>query len=288
LGRVVENDFPEIIDPRIRWINNEQNLGAIDNTNNLISLAQGEYITTLADDDLWSPEFLHEMQRLIDVEPDAEVYFSNYAEGGVPSSNFWTSGGSPTVCSGAEWASGYLSKRFRAVGCYGVFDRRFLASIGNVHALGCRPKFSPYNDNLMAVQAGLADKVVYSPTCLVFLRLHAGSMSYSSGDAMAYATAQQDFFRIVEPVLNHPAAGPNVDQDNLLSWFFDDFYSVLLKGPGTSAVNIAFQTNFLMKRMSWAGRVEHISPLLRFLIAYFSPGLVTKLRAIKHWGRSAS
>jgi glycosyltransferase involved in cell wall biosynthesis len=286
LERVVENDFPEIVDSRIQWFNNRKNLGAIENTNNLIGLAKGEYITTLADDDLWSPEFLYEMQQLIDVEPHAEVYFSNYAEGVVPSSNFWKTGSSPVICSGADWVSGYLSKRFRAVGCYGVFDRQFLTSIGNVHALGCNPKFSPYNDNLMAVQAGLAKKVVYAPDPLVFLRLHAGSMSYSSGDAMAYATAQQDFFSIVAPIPNMATTGSNADRDNLLAWFFDDFFSVLLKGPGTSVVNIAAQTNFLLKKMSWACRLKHLSPLLRFLITYFSPGLVMKLRAIKRWGIS--
>lgn len=236
--RTVQDDFPDIDDPRVKWINNPENLGAIENTNNLIGMAKGKFITTLADDDLLAPEFLEEVNHAIEVHPDVDVFFTKYVDGEVPPSNFGSTVGETLVMSGADWLAGYLQKKFRTVGCYGVFSRQLLSSIGGVHALGSAPAFSPYNDNLMAVQAGGAQRVVFLDKPLVYFKLHSNSMSYSSRDAGAFATAQLDFLKIARPTLISGGVFQSSFRRDITRWFAGDYFSVASKSPRTSQVDM--------------------------------------------------
>ena len=62
---------------RIRYYKNESNVGAlklVDNWNKLLSLAKGEYIMVMGDDDLLEPDYLEEFLKLISAYPDLDVY----------------------------------------------------------------------------------------------------------------------------------------------------------------------------------------------------------------------
>lgn len=66
----------EFDDPRIRFYRNEKNIGAISlvqQWNHCISYAMGEYLILAADDDLYSPSFLEEINLLAIKYPDANL-----------------------------------------------------------------------------------------------------------------------------------------------------------------------------------------------------------------------
>ena len=71
---IVGNDFIEeklsfedlcLFDPRICIINNQRNLGELENLNNLLKASRGKYFTWQADDDYYAPNFLQEVYKAI-------------------------------------------------------------------------------------------------------------------------------------------------------------------------------------------------------------------------------
>lgn len=221
--------FPDFTDPRIKWFDHPKNLGPVGNTNRLLELSEGRYFTTLADDDLFFPNFLEEMRRMIIAHPNSRAFFSEYCPGRDPPEIFERVTTPELVMSGACWIAGYLKKEFLSIGCYGVFEKEFITSIGGVRTLGTEPRFSPYNDNLTAVQAGLVDDVVFLGEPLVFFRLHDNSMSYASSDASAFSSAQVEFISVVENIFDSPDKH-RYRKDymfNLLTWFVTDYFSIV-------------------------------------------------------------
>src|SRR5690606_26858445 len=64
-------------DSRINYHKNPSNVGAlnlVDNWNKCLSLAQGEFVMIMGDDDLLEPDYLEEFSKLIEAYPDLEVY----------------------------------------------------------------------------------------------------------------------------------------------------------------------------------------------------------------------
>src|SRR5690606_29055294 len=64
-------------DKRIRYFENERNVGAVrlaDNWNRCLALAEGTYIVIMGDDDLLAPDYLSEFSRLISAYPELDTY----------------------------------------------------------------------------------------------------------------------------------------------------------------------------------------------------------------------
>lgn len=64
-------------DPRIRYYENEVNIGAehvIDNWNKCLSFAKGDFFILMGDDDKMSPDYLSEFNKLIDKYPDLDIF----------------------------------------------------------------------------------------------------------------------------------------------------------------------------------------------------------------------
>lgn len=66
-----------IHDDRIRYYENEVNVGAVRlvaNWNKCLSIAKGDYIMIMGDDDLLEPDYLEEFLKLMDAYPNVEVF----------------------------------------------------------------------------------------------------------------------------------------------------------------------------------------------------------------------
>lgn len=73
----VEVIVKQFNDQRISYYSNEKNVGAlhlVDNWNKCLSLARGNYIVIMGDDDLLEPDYLSEFAQLINLFPDLNVY----------------------------------------------------------------------------------------------------------------------------------------------------------------------------------------------------------------------
>src|SRR5690554_3538203 len=73
----VEEIVSQFEDSRISYVKNSTNVGSlnlVDNWNKCLSLANGEYIMIMGDDDLLESDYLEEFFKLIEAYPDLEVY----------------------------------------------------------------------------------------------------------------------------------------------------------------------------------------------------------------------
>lgn len=73
----IEEIITKFDDPRISYLKNPSNVGSyhlVENWNKCLSLAQGEYIVIMGDDDLLEPDYLEEFSKLIATYPDLDVY----------------------------------------------------------------------------------------------------------------------------------------------------------------------------------------------------------------------
>ncbi len=266
--RSVEALFPDIVDTRIRWINHRNNLGYIGNINELLKLSRGQYFTALSDDDLFRRDFLEKMYQAVIDNSGIQVVFSSYESGSEPVSKIAAIQPPFLTMSGSEWVLGYLSRVYPAIGCYGVFEKDFLSRLGGSHALGSEPEFSPYGDNLLAVQAGLADKVVYLAEPLVFFRSHEGSPSFVSASIDAYSSAQKDVLEITEKTLvsREHRANYRIYLAKLLEWFINDFFAVLARGKKYNIYKVLIYYYFILIRLPYSENRLHIFMLLNMRV----------------------
>lgn len=239
---LVGNDFTQeslcgdsvgVKDPRVQFLNHPENLGELKNMNLLLTRSRGRYFTWLADDDLYAPDFLLAVHSALVRFEFPPCVFTSYDSGGTFEPPVAEDEWPMELYSGGQFLDLYLSRRLRAVGCYGVFERDHLSRTGGMEPLGT--SFSPYSDNLLAIRAGLLDRVGYVNTPLVFYRTHSGSISYTSGDVDAFRSAQADLLRkSVEILQTSGREDTALHLYHLLRWCLVDFGSVARKAGGLS------------------------------------------------------
>ena len=65
-------------DPRIRFFENDRNIGLVGNWNRCVSLATGEYVTILPADDAYLPQMLERCVALLDAYPNLGFTYTSY------------------------------------------------------------------------------------------------------------------------------------------------------------------------------------------------------------------
>ena len=273
-NKQVRRDFLDLSDSRIRWIDHPKNLGYVDNVNCLLELAEGRFFTSLSDDDIYFPRYLETMRRAVIEYGSLKVAFCGFIHGDHPPLDIPPIEGSIQLYSGPDWLQGYLSKTFPAVGCYGVFEREFMRSLGGTQKLGSS-SLPPYCDNLLAVQAGLGDKVAYCPDPLLFYRLHAGSLSCTSTVYGDFFSAQRDFLNLADDIFRQHTHNDRRPEYRalLLAWFIRDFFSVMRRGGTRSLSAIAHYCFFILKNLRATDNKMHILASLKSNIFRLYPRL---------------
>ncbi len=220
-----------ISDPRFSFVNHPTDLGQLGNMNYLLRQANGRYFTWLADDDLLTPQCLDALNSTLSQFSYPKCVFCLYHDGAdyIPGP-VTDVGTSSQVMTGSAFLQQYLSRKLKLIGCYGGLETEYLQEIGGIRKLG--DSFSPYADNLIAIQAGVLDKVAYVDTPLFFFRTHDQSLSYTSSNLSAYASAQRELLSICEEIFMSKNLSPDYRRNMyyLLKWFAGDIYSVSGRG----------------------------------------------------------
>lgn len=249
---VQEPVYPEMMgidDPRIHIINHPQNLGEINNMNYLLNQSKGRYFTWLADDDLYSLDILETVYTALnnlDFPPCAFTSFqmgSTYQTMDIPPDRTYK------LLTGKEFLQKYLSRSLETLGCCGVFDRQYINRIGGITQLG--DSFSPYSDNLLAIQAGLLDRVIYIEDPLIFYRTHDESISLTSKNINAYISAQVDLVHKCLPILTNKKLMEDYELNIyfLIKWCMEDVVGVAYRSGSMGGRKMISHLLFLMRHM---------------------------------------
>lgn len=256
---VQEPVYPEMMgvdDPRIKFINHPQNLGEINNMNYLLSESKGRYFTWLADDDLYSLDFLETVYTALsnlDFPPCAYTSFqmgSAYQTVEIPTDQTYN------LFTGKEFLQKYLRRSLETLGCCGIFYRQYINRLGGIQQLG--DNFSPYSDNLLAIQAGLLEQVIYIDAPLIFYRTHEESISFTSKDINAYISAQQDLVHKCLPILTNE----NLIEDYelnvylLIKWCMEDIIGVAYRSGSMAGKKLTSHLLFLLRHMRKLKRID--------------------------------
>ena len=236
ITRKITSLFPDLIDDRIVWIDNIENLGYIGNYNNLLENAKGDYFVSLSDDDLFHTDFLELMMSGL-IETGADCIFSNYQIFQNEDLSIRCDYSNQLKCFNSdEWLIGYLKREINVIGCYGLIPTSFLRKIGGSKELGSDKGFSPYNDNLIAVQVADLKCIAHLERPLIFYRYHLESPSYSSVDFKAYSTAQKDFIDVANLIFTRHLKLTKLVMayEYLSNWFLGDFLTVMKRGKTLS------------------------------------------------------
>jgi glycosyltransferase involved in cell wall biosynthesis len=258
VDETLTSELLDVHDRRIKFVNHTKNMGEIQNMNVLLEMSSGRYFTWLADDDLYSPNFLQSVYSALMAHEFPQCVFASYTRNVLelgPSSN---SVNSVCVISGFQFLENYLSRKLQIAGCYGVFEREHLRGIGGIQQLGAG--FSPYSDNLLALKAGLLKKILLISDPLIFFRIHEDSISASSKDLDAYLTAQMDYLeKSIDILKNNVGSGSfNHNFMNLLLWCIDDFSSVVFRSGKITNKQLFAYLHFLKTN------IEHLKGSIFF------------------------
>ncbi len=253
---IVGNDYTQkhltyeeigIDDTRVRIINNTKNLGEIKNMNALLAQSRGKYFTWLADDDIHMVNYLSAINYALLRFNFPEAVFTSYEHGDQMSKKESTEyQRKAELLSGRQFLHGYLSKKFKTLGCYGIFGVDYLKQTGGIEQLGSG--LSPYSDNLLAIRAGMLNKVVYINEELIFFRTHDQSISFTSGDVDAYKTAQKDLYNKCIEIFKNSKLENDFHHNIfwLMSLFISHFFSVLKRSGKVQIFEVLQYSAFII------------------------------------------
>ncbi len=258
-------DTVGIDDARVRIVNHPENLGEARNMNALLSMARGRYFTWLADDDLYAAGFLEAAHTALTRLDWPRAVFTGFASGAEYVGDGERVAAPPIRrLTGREFIREYLARSLKTIGCYALFETAYLRAVGGIQQLGTG--FSPYSDNLLALQCGLLDSVAYVDAPLVFFRTHAGAVSFVSPDLEAYASAQADLVARVLPILASADLRQDLDANlfMLLRWLVRDFTAVVRRAGGIDARRAIAYLRFVERSARRLRTIARYGRTLRF------------------------
>ena len=196
---IVGNDYTEeklstdmfgINDNRIKFVNYPRNLGEFGNMNKILSVSQGKYFTWTADDDMYSPIFFETVFRSLKKFGSTSCVFTSFTKDNSYLETTEINDTKIQLLAGKEFLQRYLSRSIKLLGSYAFFEKNYLQRIGGIKKLG--DGFGPCSDNLLAIRAGVLEKVIIVDAPLVFFRRHDESISFASSDIHALSSAHEE------------------------------------------------------------------------------------------------
>jgi glycosyltransferase involved in cell wall biosynthesis len=166
-----------IDDPRVRWIEQDPALGALDNFLAGLAAARGRYVAPLHDDDRWSPRFLAILVPPLERHPEAVLAFADH---------YVVDDGGRIDVAATEANTQYWGRADLEEGVHrpfiGAVARQSVAITGCVFRRESLPveEFDPEIDPAYDVftaylLARRGDAAFYTPERLLYYRVHGGS-----------------------------------------------------------------------------------------------------------------
>jgi glycosyltransferase involved in cell wall biosynthesis len=173
----------ERLDPRVRVVLNERNLGQFGNRNRAASLAVGEFLKFHDSDDLLYPHCLAIMTPLLVAEPRAGFGLSN--------SRYWPGGPAPMLLTPRE----SFRREFLGHGLFMCGPAGAMFRADAFRALGGFEDHGAPSDTIFWMRACARFPALLFPADLFFYREHPGQEFQSVGVARQYAILSEYAWR---------------------------------------------------------------------------------------------
>jgi glycosyltransferase involved in cell wall biosynthesis len=227
-SRRVDEEYTGIKDPRIRYINNEHNLGEWANLKHLFNISTGYYFTSLADDDLYKENFLKETHEIINKYNFPECIYTSFTEIKADFDQVLPKDIVEGEMSGKAFMEKYIKHELKAMGNCGIFKRETLKKLGGVVDWDTKS----YADTWMTFYlAANIDRIIYINKPMIYFRDHEGSLSSNLLSIKEWMRSQQELIEKMVKLLN--AKFPEKQEEYLFYilnfWCIGSFYSRMLK-----------------------------------------------------------
>lgn len=258
---IVGNDYVQeplsaeilgIMDPRIRIVNHPQNLGEAENMNTLLNLSCGRYFTWQCDDDLYAPNFLSAVHSaLLEFNYPTCVFTAyEFIYGTSFSKPAKTLSGQSKIFSGRQFLKMYLAGKLKAMGCTGVYDKKYLQQLGGVECL-TETSTPLYSEHLLLVKAGLLERVGHINEPLIKYRIHEDAWGCTAKDLSLYEQASHNLIRESVTVLSNSKLRDDFRQNitSLLKFVVFEYFGKARAGDGCLSRHWTVPFFFSLKKM---------------------------------------
>jgi glycosyltransferase involved in cell wall biosynthesis len=212
---IIGNDFIEkpltskmlgFNDSRITILNNRENLGELQNMNNILNNANGKYFSWHFDDDYCAPNLLLEVYNSLCKTNFPICCFTSYDYIYGPSSP----ADNINVCktseyisySGKEFLRTYLSGKIKVLGLGGFYKSNYLTSLGGAPKL-CDGRIALYSEYLLLIKTSELPKIIYINSKLVYCRIHNNSLSAANLNVELFKKAGINLIKESLPIISN-------------------------------------------------------------------------------------
>jgi len=152
-----------------------------------------------------------------------------------------------------DFIENYTSGKIKLVGIYGLLKTKYLKKIKGVKLLSY--PFSPYCDNLLALELSNHGKIAYINRKLCRFRIHKGSQSNSSAPISVWLNAQINYLKILNYLIkNDDEIFKSKIIRNTLTYFNNNISDLLKRNNKRLLKNLIFvyyyQIKYLYKNIN--------------------------------------
>ena len=284
---IIGNDYPESkvtfetleidYDSRIDIINFKENIGEINNLNYLLSQANSEWFTWLADDDVLNNFFLESLIETINhSNQNVSAIYSKYSSGAAPDQYFFDIPNqvNSTQLTSIQFIADCVARDIRIIGTCGVLQTQKLKMIGGFPNLNTSSGISrpaPYNDVLLPILLAAHGNINIVNSPLVFLRTHKESLSASLLDYDEYISAESNF--LIELSRVCLSIGNEAYRDkcvyHMVNWFTKNEFSVLFRvTPNSKPISFFQKFILLLKVLIYQIKVNYPRIKIRYWFSH--------------------
>jgi glycosyltransferase involved in cell wall biosynthesis len=260
-------------DARIKFFQNDKNLGIVGNMNRCLGLAQGEYIFMIGSDDLMCPENLKKKVAFLDANPDVGLVCSNINminEEGKSAGQIWSSlPDKETIFTSEE-----TFKRL-------MFEGNFICHPSVMLRKKLHDEFGLYDSRFPSCQdyemwsrLSLHTKLGYIPEALIGYRWHSNNITQQYRGEKAYRGKSQNALTKLVALRHYHAHNEKFLSKQEIKELYDSIAFSFFWINEFKYAREAFLASFKYTNIQFKN-------LLYYIFSFFPPMWISYLRHLK-------
>ena len=256
-------------DSRVQILNYKKNCGEIKNMNLMLSMANTEWFSWLADDDILHPQFI---SKFIEVnnsikDPNISAILCDYIEdkGTINYIKNSTISNVTRSYDFESFVSNFFGRKIKVIGVYGFLKTKIVKEIGGIRHFGNGPPL--YCDTGFAIELAAKGKIIINQSQLFLLRRHEGSVSSVISNWNEIIPAEKEFLNFLKKLFKRKISSQKSYDEFIfltIRWFCYNNLGETLRQKNQLKIFSLFQFIYLQKK--W---LYEIKPTYFFLFFLF-------------------